>query len=142
MPLHCPHCGIAQAEGDGICINCGQPLRAAPAPRPAPPVDPAPAAYGDAAAPEAVAPNQERRSSWKLPALIAAVLLLASAVFVARRGPAHHSVPVTAAIPAPKPLAVAPPAPSDVPALPAAVPHRPRPLRRRRPPRTPRARSR
>jgi len=138
MPLHCPHCGIAQAEGDGICINCGRPLRPAPAaPRSAPPADPAPVTDGAAAAPESAPPVQERRSSWRLPALLAAVLLLAlaaSALFVARRGPGRRSVPAAAAIPAPKPPAVAPPAPSSAPALPVTSVPSPTPAPRTKAP--------
>jgi len=99
MILNCPHCGIAQAEGDGICINCGQTLR------PAPPADPAPPAEADtavqgvalgAAAPGSSHDVQARRSSWKPPALVAAALLLAlaaSALFVSQRRPALHAAP-------------------------------------------------
>jgi len=126
MPLQCPHCGIAQAEGDGICINCGQPLRSAPAaPLIASAVAPAaPAVSPDDAALKTDPPVQERRSSWKLPVLVALLLALAaSALFIARRGLAPHSVPITAAlpVPAPRPPAAVPPAPSAGPPLPVAA---------------------
>lgn len=132
MILNCPHCGIAQAEGDGTCINCGQPLKPAPA---APLADPARTAEAAraahptdhaAAAPDPVRAAQTRRSSW-MPALVAAALLLAlaaSALLVARRRPARHAA-VTAL--ASRPPAV-PPAPAASPPSPAIpVPAAPAP---------------
>ena len=127
MPLQCPHCRIAQAVGNATCINCGRPLTPAPA---APLADPAPPAGPDAgahpvdhdspASADPVHDLQAQRSSWRLPALIAAGLvaaLVAWALLSAPRPSGRHAARPASA------LAAVPPTPGDVPppsSLPAA----------------------
>ena len=126
MPLICPHCGIAQADGNKTCINCGQPLVPTPA---APLVDPALLAEADTAAhpadpvvPDPVRTVQAGRDSWRLPALIAVSLLLALVAFAflaTRRNLAHPVLSQAQAFQPPVvPLPMAPPLPRNVPALP------------------------
>ena len=129
MPLICPHCGIAQADGNKTCINCGQPLVPTPA---APPVGPASLAEADTAAhladpddpvvPDSVRTVQAGRNSWRLPALIAVSLLLALVAFalLATRHKLAHPVSSQAQAfqPPVVPLPMAPPLSRSVPALP------------------------
>ena len=129
MPLICPHCGIAQADGNKTCINCGQPLVPTPA---APPVDPASLAEADTAAhladpddpvvPDSVRTVQAGRNSWRLPALIAVSLLLALVAFalLATRHKLAHPVSSQAQAfqPPVVPLPMAPSLSRSVPALP------------------------
>jgi hypothetical protein len=97
MPLNCPHCQIAQADGSETCLNCGGPLT--------PASDPGVAVHN-------------RRDFWKRPVLLAAVtlFLLAGAVLLtALRKPV--SIPAPPASPAPAALV----SPSPVPAALSAV---------------------
>ena len=134
MPLICPHCHIAQADENETCINCGQPLTLiAPDASLVDPtldaeayVDESAAGHDSRVAPDPTPPAQARRVSWRLPAAIAACLLLAlaaSALYAALRGPARRTpsaattpavaetappLPVLRPVPAPHPTPVAP----------------------------------
>ena len=122
MPLNCPHCQIAQAEGNKTCINCGRSLTsAAPAPPPAdapvpaglPPVDPA--AHDSPApmhVPTPAVPIQ--RASRRLPALLAVGLLLAltASAFLVARHRLFPRAPLAAHAPVQTPNTI-PPAPVD-----------------------------
>lgn len=117
MPLHCPHCQIVQSEDNETCINCGQPLAAAPAadlPLADPLANPA----------DPIHAVQRRRASWQLPALVAVGLLLAlvAAVLVTAKRREGAALRLAAArSQAPAPPAPNPPA-SGEPPLPAAPP--------------------